>query len=614
MALSSALNTAVSGLRATQAELQLVAANVANAGTPGYTSKNPVLEAINAGGTVTGVRVADVTRTIDTYVQRQLRTENAGLSYATTRSGYLGRLQQALGQPGADNSLDTLVGNFSNALDQLATSSDSALAQSGVITSARTLAQSLNSLSSQVQGLRSQANSDLQAATDQVNSLLKTLAGMQGRLQALSGSGQSEAELLDQQDSALDQLSSLLDINVSQSGTGGLTITTTSGIQLLANGAASQLTFSGTANVGPQSLYDPDPAKDTIGTITVRTPTGSTSDLLAPGGAQSGTIKALAELRDQTLVQAQGQLDDLAAGMASALSSTTITDTDGSDGYTIDLSRLQAGNTLTVDYTDGSGKAQSLTFVKVGSAASLPVDPSQVPGVAGKVVGIDFSGGPSGALTQIQAALGADFDATLSGTTLQVAADPAGSATMNGLSARVTVTALQGQGTALPLFVDTNNALYTGSLDGGGQRTGFAARIAVNATVAADPSLLSKYTSTTLSGDGARPAALRDALNSAALAWHPDTGIGTAGSPYTGSAADFAAQILNVQGGAAAQAASVASGQQVVVNTLQDSMNATSGVNLDEQMQKLIQLQLAYSSNARVMTTVNQMIQSLLES
>jgi flagellar hook-associated protein 1 FlgK len=390
-------------------------------------------------------------------------------------------------------------------------------------------------------------------------------------------------------------------------------VTTGSGVQLFANGVASKLTFTGAGAVGPQSLYSTDPSKDTIGTIMVATPTGTATDLLGPSGAQSGTIKALGELRDTTLVQAQNQLDDLAAGVASALGTTTVTGTASAGTYSFDLSQLQAGNTLTLNYTDAAGKAQSITLVKVGSASSLPVDPTAVPGASGKVVGIDFSGGLSGALTQIQAALGSDFDASLSGSTLQVAADPAAGATLTGLSGRVTATALQGQGTALPLFVDTGGGPYTGSLDGGGQRTGFAARITVNGAIAADPALLVKYTASTLSGDQTRPAALRDALASGNLVWHADTGIGTAADPYTGSAADFAAQILNRQGGAAAQASSVAAGQQVVVNTLQDSMNATSGVNIDAEMEKLIQLQLSYSANARVMTTVNQMIQSLLQ-
>jgi flagellar hook-associated protein 1 FlgK len=612
MGLTSALGTVLSGLQSAQNGLQLVAANVANANTPGYTRKEAQLAPILAGGTVTGVRVTDVTRTIDSYVQTQLRVESGGLSYAQTNSTYLTRLVQLFGTPGDGNSLDTLVGNLDNALDQLATSPDSTVAQSQVLTGAQTLAQSLNTLSAGVQSLRAQANGDLSSATDQVNAILGSLSDLQTKIAATGASGTSTANLLDQQDTAIDQLSGLLDIKVS-GGSGGapLSITTNSGIPLFQNGNAAKLIFTGSSNVGAGSQYNSDPSKSTLGTITITDAAGATSDLLAPSGVQSGSIRALADLRDSTLVEAQNQLDGLAAGVASALGSTTVSDTDGSDGYTADLSRLQAGNTLTVNYVDGSGAPQSMTFVRVNSAASLPIAAGAVPGKS-PVVGIDFSGGLTSAVAQMQSALGGNFDLTLAGSTLTVAADPAGTATMGGLASVVSATATQGQGTALPFFVDAGGAPYTGSLDGLGQRLGFASRIAVNPALTANPSLLVKSTPSTSSGDPTRPLALRDALEDAGRAWDADTGIGTAANPFTGSATAFAAQILNKQGGAAQNASNVATGQQVVVNTLQDSMNQTSGVNIDDEMEKLIQLQTTYSANARVVTTISQMLQSLM--
>jgi flagellar hook-associated protein 1 FlgK len=611
MGLTSALGTVLSGLQTAQAGLQLVAANVANANTPGYTRKDAQLQPILAGGTVTGVRVADVSRTIDSYVQTQLRTESSGLSYAQTNANYLNRLVQLFGSPGDGNALDTLVGNFGNALDQLATSPDSTVAQSSVLSSAQTLAQSLNTLSSGVQSLRVQANSDLSSAADQVNATLQNLASLQPKIAAAASSGGSTAaNLLDQQDVAINQLSSLIDIKVmGGDGTAPLTITTTSGIPLFQGGTAAKLTFTGSSNVQAASRYDPDPSKSTLGTISIKDATGIVSDLLGPNGAQSGTIKALAELRDGSLVQAQDQLDALAAGIATALGSTTVTDDGSSGSFTADLSTLQPGNTLTVNYTDGSGAQQSMTFVRVDSAASLPVDPDAVPGKS-PVVGIDFSGGLASAEAQMQSALGGALGLSLSGTTLTVAA---GSGTVTSLSSEISATATQGQGTsALPFFVDTGGAPYTGSLDGEGEQVGYATRIAVNQQLLADPSLLVKSAATTASGDATRPAALRDALEDSSQQWPAGTGNGSPGSLFAGAATDFAQQILNKQGGAALNAQNVASGQQVVVSTLQDAMNQTSGVNIDDEMEKLIQLQTTYSANARVVTTINQMLESLM--
>jgi len=54
-------------------------------------------------------------------------------------------------------------------------------------------------------------------------------------------------------------------------------------------------------------------------------------------------------------------------------------------------------------------------------------------------------------------------------------------------------------------------------------------------------------------------------------------------------------------------------GQDIVVNSLQQRLNDTSGVNVDTEMANLLNLQTAYSANARVMTTVRDMLNALLQ-
>ena len=68
-----------------------------------------------------------------------------------------------------------------------------------------------------------------------------------------------------------------------------------------------------------------------------------------------------------------------------------------------------------------------------------------------------------------------------------------------------------------------------------------------------------------------------------------------------------------MQGEAAANASSLAQGQDVVVNALQQRINDASGVNIDQEMANLISLQTAYGANARVMTAVRDMIDTLMK-
>ncbi len=50
----------------------------------------------------------------------------------------------------------------------------------------------------------------------------------------------------------------------------------------------------------------------------------------------------------------------------------------------------------------------------------------------------------------------------------------------------------------------------------------------------------------------------------------------------------------------------------MVVNSLQQRFDETSGVNIDTEMANLLNLQMAYAANARVMTTIKEMLDQLM--
>jgi flagellar hook-associated protein 1 FlgK len=71
--------------------------------------------------------------------------------------------------------------------------------------------------------------------------------------------------------------------------------------------------------------------------------------------------------------------------------------------------------------------------------------------------------------------------------------------------------------------------------------------------------------------------------------------------------------VVNQQAQAANAATNMQQGQQTVLTALQQRVNDQSGVNIDTEMSNLIALQNAYSANARVMSTVEQMMTTLLQ-
>src|SRR3954453_9493967 len=107
MSLSSALSTAMAGLRANQAALGIVSSNVANARTPGYVTQG-VNQIEVAGGVGNGanVRITGVTRQLHKCIQAQPRTESSGASYADQTANFLSRLQNVYGAPGEAATLE----------------------------------------------------------------------------------------------------------------------------------------------------------------------------------------------------------------------------------------------------------------------------------------------------------------------------------------------------------------------------------------------------------------------------------------------------------------------------------------------------------------------------
>ncbi|MGC1094779.1 MAG: flagellar hook-associated protein FlgK, partial [Pseudolabrys sp.] len=618
MSLTQALNSALSGLQVTQANIAMVAANVANADTPGYTRK--VVNQIATGAnTSIGVRVSDIQREIDLYVQRQLRIENAGASYAETRADMYSQLQNLYGQPGSNTSLESVYNNFTSALQALSTSPDDPGARSAVISSAQLLTQQLNQMSGNVQALRSNAELGIADAVNKANDAMSQIAALNQQIAASTPGDSATATLMDQRDSYIDQLSKLMDINVVQGDRGQVGIFTNSGIQLV-GAQAGQLSFDAVGTITPASQWSANPSQRGVGTITLIPPDGAPVDLIQDHAIRSGTIAAYLQMRDQDLVQAQNQLDALAAGMASALSDKTTAGTPVSpspqSGFDIAIGSLSAGNKITINYTDTlTNTPHTMTLVRVDDPSALPLSNTATAAANDTVFGIDFSGGMGSVITQINAALtGTGMTASNpGGTTLEILDDGAANTVdVNSVSATSTVTALAGGTAELPLFTDGSSP-YTGAITArGSESIGLAQRIAVNPAVAADPSSLVVFQPGTAAGDSTRPDFIYQQLTGASLTFSPNTGIGTTAAPFTGSLTTYLRQVISQQGEAATSANNLKQGQDVVLNALQQRFNDTSGVNIDQEMSNLLTLQNSYAANARVLSAVKDMFDALI--
>jgi flagellar hook-associated protein 1 FlgK len=309
--------------------------------------------------------------------------------------------------------------------------------------------------------------------------------------------------------------------------------------------------------------------------------------------------------------------------MASALSDKTTAGTAApaalapKAGFDLDLSSVLPGNTVNFSYTDKSTNTQhQVTIVRVDDPTALPL-PNTGGNPNNPVIGVNFTGGMASVVSQLTSALGtANLQfSNPAGSTLRVVDNGTNTATVNAASVTATVSSLTGGSAQLPVFTD-GSQLYTGVIRGTGvQQTGLAGRITVNAALVADPSKFTVYSTSPLTnaGDTTRPDFLYSQLTSGTFAYSPQTGLGTAATPFKGTLSAFMQQFLSLQSNASTTATQLQQGQDVVVNALQQKFKSVAGVTIDSEMANLISLQNNYAANAHVMSVVQSMMTSLLQ-
>ena len=615
MGLSSALATAMSGLRANQASLSIISSNVANAQTPGYVVQNANQSEIASGTVGSSVEVTGVNRQLDLFVQNQLRTETSGGSYATQISNILSQLQSVYGTPGGDGTLENALNNFTTALQSLSNSPGDSSAQAVALSAAQTLAGQLNSTTQGIQTLRSNVDQDIGNSANQANNDMSQIATINTRLQGMSSSDPLAATLMDQRDAAINDLSKLVDVKVVTDSTNQTNIFTTSGIQLVGAGLASIFTFSSKGSLTATSLYSANPAQNGVGSLNIKLPNGAAIDVVANNVISSGQIAADLKLRDQTLTQAQSQVDQMAATLASSLSDVTTAGTAVTGpppGFSVNTSNVLPGNTVNLTYTDSSNIQRQISIVNVTDPQALPLQNGA--NANPLLVGEDFTAGMGSVAALLNTALaGKGLQFSGSGSTLTV--QGSATATVNAASATTTSQTVASGIPQLALFTDANT-VYTGQYtSSGNEMLGLAGRISVNPAVVNNPSALSIYSTSpqTPSGDNTRSDFMFSQLTSGRFSYSPSTGLGSAAQPFVGTISNYLQSFISQQGNASTLATQLQQGQAVVVNTLQQKFDSTASVNIDTEMSNLIQVQNTYAANAHIMSVVQSMMQTLLQ-
>ncbi|KZL21363.1 Flagellar hook-associated protein 1 [Pseudovibrio axinellae] len=610
MGLSSALNAAMSGLSLTKAQLVVTSQNIANANVDGYTLKTIVgTEVYNSTGSTSSVLTNQVTRQVNTQLQSSYWESLSDFSFATQYNDYIERLDQMFGVVGDASSIPSLMNDFTNALTALATDPSSQSTQEVAVSAAVELTNVINNSAEEVQELRRDSDASIADEVSKVNSLLQEIESLEDSIVAERSAGRSTVHLEDQLDVQLHALTEKMDVEISVGDDGLLGITTPTGLTLY-DGRASELKFTASPTLGVGVEGNP---------IELVSPSGSVMTL-SQYDLQSGSIGALVELRDTTLPETQARLDELASQMALALSqqvSEGVAADDGgvppaATGMSVDTSNLMSsGDTIELEF-EVNGELRKVSFVAVTDASLLPLSSDVTADSDDIVHGIVIPATTASLESQISSALGTGFDVSVdaSGELSILTPTSSGTIEITGLIAKNTRTVTAEDGSEIPLFMDSKDGgiPYTGALEDGGQEEGFAQRMVINLAVLNDPSLLV--------GGGDDPSServslLKDRLTQTEFIFSPSSGIGAKNSPYVGTISDFAIETVAKQSQIASAAATAELNSGTVTSIAQVAYENSYKVDVDEELVKLTELQNAYAANARVLTAIDEIYDTL---
>ena len=343
--ISSAFSMMSQALDADQAALNIVANNVANANTTGYTEETPnwqenqpiVIDGVSYGS---GVTETGLTSVRDSVLVARLDQQQQLASASASRLTALNTIQ-ALFTPDSGSSSSTAgdigsdITSFFSSLSSLEANPTVSSDRQAVLSAAKTLAGDISNAAGSLNSQRSALDQEAAGVASQVNSLTTTIAQLNQQIQSSSPNGDA-GTLEDQRDEDVSQLSQLIGINQVTTENNGLSITTTSGQLLVSEGASYQLT-TGTVD-GVTDFF--------VGGTDI------TSQLASGGGSLGGYLTA----RDVDIPGALSSLDQLAYSISTSVNAQNNagTDLDGDNG--------SAGNIFS-EPTEIAGSAASMSVV-----------------------------------------------------------------------------------------------------------------------------------------------------------------------------------------------------------------------------------------------------------
>ena len=223
------LNIALRGLTAQMQALDVVAHNISNANTEGYSRQQAVLKSTTDVGwgfnkqIGSGVEVDSVRRIRDALLDKQIRNQLSSLGNWETRQRYLEEIESIFNEP-SDIGFASQFDRFWAAWQDLSSSPDSYSARSALVQNASVLADTLRRDYQQLAGVRARSENEIDAKINEVNGWLSDIAELNQKIANEKAVGLDPNDLSDRRDLLLDKLSKALKVHYQEEANGSITV------------------------------------------------------------------------------------------------------------------------------------------------------------------------------------------------------------------------------------------------------------------------------------------------------------------------------------------------------------------------------------------------------
>ncbi len=246
--MATGLSTLETGKRALAAQrlgLDITSNNIANVNTEGYSRRTAVITEStpwNNAGTFRGTGVvADTIKTYrEEFFDREIRNNISRQSTYESDVQIYTRVEAILAEP-SDSGLGSVVEDFFNSFRELSSKPESIAFRTNVLNNAETMVYRLNTTAAQFSDLRNEVGDTLYRKVDNANTLIKEITQYNKEINInRSKNGQAAQAYVDGREAKLEELSELININVTQNDDGTINVFS-GGINLVTGPIANSL-------------------------------------------------------------------------------------------------------------------------------------------------------------------------------------------------------------------------------------------------------------------------------------------------------------------------------------------------------------------------------------